>query len=206
VMDQATGYSVFATGGYTGLRHGITQIISRSGEVVYDHAREAPKPVRVLSPEATAAMNEMLAQVPEWGTGRRAALSMTRVAGKTGTSQAYRDAWFVGYTGNYVAAVWMGNDNFTPTNNMTGGSLPAMTWQRLMEFAHKNIVLKPIPGLGDTGPLLALQSGMVEGGRRPRALTPETSAVLLSIAGRMRDAPVLEPPPRPANLSALRVE
>src|SRR5690606_20648607 len=176
VMDQATGYSVFATGGYTGLRHGITQIITRSGEVVYDHAREAPKPVRVLSPEATAAMNEMLAQVPEWGTGRRAALSMTRVAGKTGTSQAYRGAWFVGYTGNYVAAVWMGNDNFTPTNNMTGGSLPAMTWQRLMEFAHKNIQLKPIPGLKEPGLVAAAPAPQEEETEtRPRALGPQTS-------------------------------
>src|SRR5690606_27327719 len=135
VMDQVTGYSVFATGGYAGLRHGITQIMTRSGEVVYDHATEAEEPRRVLSPEAVAAMNKMLVQVPEWGTGRRAALSMTRAAGKTGTSQAYRDAWFVGYTGNYVGAVWMGNDDFSPMRNMTGGALPAMTWQRVMEFA-----------------------------------------------------------------------
>src|SRR5690606_7474804 len=114
VMDQVTGYSVFATGGYGGMRHGITQLITRSGEVLYDHETEAEEPVRVLSEDAAIAMNEMLAQVPEWGTGRRAALPMTRVAGKTGTSQSYRDAWFVGYTGNYVAAVRMGNDDFSP--------------------------------------------------------------------------------------------
>jgi hypothetical protein len=81
----------------------------------------------------------MLANVPKWGTGRRADLKMTTAAGKTGTTQSYRDAWFVGYTGNYTAAVWYGNDNYQPTNRLTGGSLPAMTWQRIMEFAHTGI-------------------------------------------------------------------
>src|SRR5690606_11602726 len=162
VMDQVTGYSAFATGGFGGLRHGITQIMTRSGEVIYDQMRDAPPPKRVLSEEAAHAMNRMLAQVPEWGTGRRAALSMTRVAGKTGTSQNYRDAWFVGYTGNYVAAVWMGNDDFTSMRNMTGGSLPAMTWQRMMEFAHKNIQLKPIPGLKEPGLVAAAPSPQEE--------------------------------------------
>ena len=61
--------------------------------------------------------------------------------------RAYRDAWYVGFTGNYTAAVWLGNDDFHPTRNMTGGSLPAMTWQRLMDYAHQNIDLKPIPGI-----------------------------------------------------------
>ena len=79
--------------------------------------------------------------------GARAALPNIRSAGKTGTTQSYRDAWYVGFTGNYTAAVWIGNDDFHPTRNMTGGSLPAMTWQRLMEYAHKNIDLKPIPGI-----------------------------------------------------------
>src|SRR5690606_8103315 len=86
-------------------------------------------------------------RIPEAGTGRRAALTGLRSAGKTGTGQSYRDAWYVGFTGNYTAAVWMGNDDFTPTRNMTGGSLPAMVWQRVMTYAHQNVELKPIPGI-----------------------------------------------------------
>lgn len=206
VMDQATGYSVFATGGYGNLRHGITQIVTRSGDIIYDHGRDAPPPRRVLAEEAAHAMNRMLVQVPEWGTGRRAALSMTRVAGKTGTSQAYRDAWFVGYTGNYVAAVWLGNDDYTSTRNMTGGSLPAMTWQRMMEFAHQNIDLKSIPGV--EAPAAVAAAPPVDGeslmAARPRMLSSASSEALARIADRFRSAARIDTPPEPANLSALR--
>ena len=147
VMDQATGYNTLADGGFAGTRHAITQLMKRSGEVFYDYDRDAPKPKRVVTEKAVSEMNSMLVQVPEIGTARRAALPSIRSAGKTGTTQSYRDAWYVGFTGNYTAAVWMGNDDFHPTRDMTGGSLPAMTWQRLMEYAHKNIDLKPIPGI-----------------------------------------------------------
>ncbi|TKC99063.1 MAG: penicillin-binding protein, partial [Mesorhizobium sp.] len=79
----------------------------------------APPPRRVLSQQALKYMNTMLAAVPVVGTARRAALPNIVSAGKTGTTQSYRDAWYVGFTGNYTAAVWLGNDDFTPTNNMT---------------------------------------------------------------------------------------
>jgi penicillin-binding protein 1A len=147
VMDQATGFSVFAQGGIAGTRHGITQLVTRTGEVVYDWAKDAPAPHRVLSEKALSEMNEMLTEVPVIGTARRAALPGIVSGGKTGTTQSYRDAWYCGFTGNYTAAVWLGNDDYTPTNRMTGGSLPAMIWQRLMAYAHQNIELKPIPGI-----------------------------------------------------------
>jgi penicillin-binding protein 1A len=72
------------------------------------------------------------------------------VAGKTGTTNGFKDAWFDGYTGNYVGIIWFGNDDDTPTNNMTGGSLPAATWHEIMQYAHEGIDLKPLPG--DTTP------------------------------------------------------
>src|SRR5690606_22446611 len=147
VMDQATGYLALADGGFVGLRHGITQLTTHSGTVVYDFSRDAPPPQRAVTEEAVAAMNSIMVQIPETGTARRAALPGIRSAGKTGTTQAYRDAWYVGYTGNYTAAVWLGNDDFTSTRNMTGGSVPAMVWQRLMAYAHQNVELRPIPGI-----------------------------------------------------------
>jgi penicillin-binding protein 1A len=203
VLDQATGYLTLANGGFGGTRHAFTQIQTYSGEVIWDRARDAARPIRVLSEQADTAMNTILAQVPEWGTGRRAALANTRVAGKTGTTQSYRDAWFVGYTGNYTAAVWYGNDDFSPTENMTGGILPAMTFQRFMEFAHQNIELKPIPGLEkpfpDEKPKAKEKLVASDGGaeplpappKRPSSLTPRTTDVLKSLNTLFSEAPEL---------------
>ncbi len=213
VLDQATGYSVFANGGYSGTRHGITQLVSRSGQTIYEHAADAPEPVRVLSPEATLAMNTILSQVPEWGTGRRAALTMTKAAGKTGTGQAYRDAWFVGYTGNYVAAVWMGNDDFTPTRRLTGGSLPAMTWQRLMDFAHQNVELKAIPGIAQPivdNAVASTETDLTPDEQvrrnRPKTLSAATSKLLTALSEKFSSAPVIDPPARATKVSSLSEE
>jgi penicillin-binding protein 1A len=82
------------------------------------------------------------------GTARRAALDGIPTAGKTGTTNAYRDAWFVGYTGNFTCAVWYGNDDYSPTNRMTGGALPAQTWHDIMVAAHQGIEVKELPGVG----------------------------------------------------------
>jgi penicillin-binding protein 1A len=148
VMDQATAYAVFPAEGLQSRRHGITQIMDYDGKVLYDFNKDAPPAKRVLSRQAADYMNQMLSQIPYIGTARKAALDNGIVtAGKTGTTQAYRDAWFVGFTGNYTTAVWFGNDDYTSTNNMTGGSLPAMTFKLLMDYAHQGIELRPIPGI-----------------------------------------------------------
>ncbi|WP_274425095.1 transglycosylase domain-containing protein [Chelativorans sp. YIM 93263] len=212
VMDQVTGYSVFATGGYAGLRHGISQLRTHSGEIIYDRSHDAPPPHRVLSQQAVSHMNSILVQVPERGTGRRAALAGVRSAGKTGTTQSYRDAWYVGYTGNYVAAVWLGNDDYRPTERMTGGSLPAMVWQRFMTYAHQNVELKPIPGIENPLPEEGTEvaaTEIPEGGppvrhRPPRRLSSATRVVIEGLtdlfgqnttpqttAGRTLDLPAL---------------
>ena len=160
-------------------------------------------------------MNSMLVQVPEIGTAKRAALPGIRVAGKTGTTQNYRDAWFCGFTGNYTAAVWLGNDDFRPTRNMTGGSLPAMTWQRLMEYAHKNIDLKPIPGIEhpfvdqETADKAAeaakkeAEKNAEQALERPAVLSSATTQFLKALSGRFHEAPQIEAPPEPKTLSAL---
>jgi penicillin-binding protein 1A len=217
VMDQATGYSVFQNNGYAGMRHGITQILSRSGDVLYDWEKDAPKPKRVLSPLAVSYMNSMMVEVPERGTAKRAALPTIRSAGKTGTTQSYRDAWYIGYTGNYLAAVWLGNDDFSTTRRMTGGSLPAMVWHRLMTYAHENVDLKPIPGIAnpfvDEAVIAKLEEKQKKQKNKEEAdfsaierrpvLSGATTRTLRSIAEIFHNAPVIEPPAEPETLSAL---
>jgi len=97
-----------------------------------------------VSPELSATMNDMLTAVIGHGTGTGAALPRP-AAGKTGTTQEYRDAWFIGYTADLVAGVWLGNDDNTPMNRVTGGSLPAQTWRGFMLAATKAMPVRPLP-------------------------------------------------------------
>ncbi|MCO5073509.1 MAG: penicillin-binding protein 1A [Rhizobiaceae bacterium] len=213
VMDQATGYSVFANGGYAGQRYGISQVMTHGGQVIWEHDRDATPPHRVLSEKSVAEMNSMLVQVPEWGTARRAALDGIRSAGKTGTTQSYRDAWYVGFTGNFTAAVWLGNDDFSTTRNMTGGSLPAMAWQRMMTYAHQNIELKPIPGVDDTPgkkPAAIAKAGSQDGAdgntaesERPQVLSAAMTRLLRQMSKAFGNAPVIDAPPPTQRLSRL---
>ncbi len=214
VMDQATGYNTFANGGYAGTRHAVLQLLAHGDEIVYDRDRDAPPPRRVLSAQALRSMNAILVQIPEIGTARRAALPGIRSAGKTGTTQSYRDAWYVGFTGNYTAAVWLGNDDFSPTHEMTGGSLPAMVWQRLMAAAHRQVELKPIPGIdrpfldpklvAKADPLDAAGAGAAVSGAgdRPAVLSAETARILRDIS-TILDTDASPPALEPETLSAL---
>jgi penicillin-binding protein 1A len=154
VIDQTAAYAVFANGGRRANPYAAVEVRNTADEVIYRRDQEPPA-AQVLSTQVVADMNYMLSKVPEEGTGRRAALEGIKSAGKTGTTNAYRDAWYVGYTGNLVAGVWFGNEDHTSTNNMTGGSLPAMSWHEVMSFAHQNLEIRPIPGLSVDGPKVA---------------------------------------------------
>ncbi|MCB8838267.1 transglycosylase domain-containing protein [Aurantimonas sp. VKM B-3413] len=196
VLDQATAYTVFANGGMDPHRHSISQITDSSGKVLWDARRDMPPRRRVLSEEATKSMNEMLVAVAEGGTGRRSQLSMVRNGGKTGTTQDYRDGWFCGFTGNFSTAVWYGNDSFKPTNRLTGGTLPAMTWQRYMEAAEKTVSLKPIPYIDnpfktDAG-AAASADGAPDQPRVPDTLTRPAQDVLAEIATQLENLPPME--------------
>ncbi len=155
VIDMAAGYSVFANGGKRAKPYAAIEIHNSQGEPIYRHDRDEPAPRQVLSTQVAQDMNFMLAKVPTEGTGRRAALDGVVTAGKTGTTNGYKDAWYVGYSGNLVGAVWFGNDDSSETANMTGGSLPAMTWKEIMQFAHQGLELKPIPGVAPPDPKAA---------------------------------------------------
>ena len=101
-------------------------------------------------------MNEMLAQTLTIGTARKAALPGWPAAGKTGTSQDFRDAWFIGYTAHLVTGVWLGNDDGTPTKHVTGGSLPVEIWSRFMRGALQGVAVAGLPGAQPDGALSGL--------------------------------------------------
>ncbi|MEL7430228.1 MAG: transglycosylase domain-containing protein, partial [Pseudomonadota bacterium] len=201
VMEMAAGYGAFMSGGMKLERHGIDQITDKAGVVLYDYRKDAPTPKRIFKEDTARVMNTIMAQIPEWGTGRRAALQGIRSAGKTGTTQAYRDAWYVGFTGNYVAAVWFGNDNYQPTRRLTGGRLPAMTWNKFMSYAHENIERRPIPFIDNPFPGVEEQPQPIpsplaedqsEQPARPKLLTQKSEDALLELERLLRNAKPLK--------------
>ena len=128
VIDMATAYSAIANGGYATWPHAIKEIYTRDGYQLYQ--READTENRILDAGAVKDLTKMLEKVISQGTGRRAKIPGF-AAGKTGTTQDYRDAWFVGFTDRYVAAVWVGNDDNSPMKGVTGGTLPAEIWRKI---------------------------------------------------------------------------
>src|ERR1700757_5010221 len=122
--------------------HGIVEIHDSAGKLVF--RRVGCGRGQVVRPQLAATMTEMLSPVIDHGTGRSAALSRP-AAGKTGTTQDYRDAWFIGYTADLVAGVWLGNDDNAPMNKVTGGSLPAQAWRRFMLAATRTMPVRPLP-------------------------------------------------------------
>ncbi len=147
VFDLAQAYTTFANGGLRVEPYTVLEIRRPDGTLIYSHERNAPKPKRVFPQEKIAELVYMMGQVVKAGTARRAQLGFTPVAGKTGTTSSYRDAWFAGFTGHLVTIVWFGNDDYSKTRRMTGGSLPAKTWKRFMLMALNGKQPKPLPGL-----------------------------------------------------------
>jgi penicillin-binding protein 1A len=191
VLDHTGGYTMFANAGKAHTPHAVLEVRSGAGELIWRWDRDGKKPVQVITPQVASDMVNMMTKVVEEGTARRAILDGIRAAGKTGTTNAYRDAWFVGYTGNFVCGVWFGNDDYKTMNQMTGGSLPAQTWHEIMAYAHQGVELRSIPGiLSPTGrPVVAeaKQNSAPEGGR-PSILTKRGTDALLRIERLMDDA------------------
>jgi len=142
LLELVSAYAPFANGGAGVWPHGIAEIRDSDGDVVF--RRSGSGVGRVISAEFAGTMNEMLSAVIGHGTGRSASLPRP-AAGKTGTTQDYRDAWFIGYAADLVAGVWLGNDDNSPTNKVTGGSLPAQTWRRFMLAATRAMPVRPLP-------------------------------------------------------------
>jgi penicillin-binding protein 1A len=146
-LEHTGAYATFANAGKLAKPYAILELVSSQGELVYSRERDEPPAPQVVERRFAEQMNQMMQMVVEEGTGKRAALEFTHAVGKTGTSSGYRDAWFMGFTGQLVTGVWIGNDEFRPMNNITGGSLPAQIWNSFMSVAHTNMNIPPIPGL-----------------------------------------------------------
>ncbi len=172
-LDMVGAYSGFATGGLKSTPYAIEWTKTRAGVVTYDRARDEPPPEQVLPEEIAYEMNSVLSTVVNAGTGGKAKFPGQMQAGKTGTTQAYRDAWFVGFTGWYAASVWFGNDDYTSTANMTGGSLPALTWHAIMEPIHNGLGFRPIPGV-------PVPSDLVASSGKPTATPAAAPAAMVS--------------------------
>lgn len=152
LMELTSGYAVFANGGRKAPAYTVLEITDHKGRVLYQHTNQEP---RVLASGVVADLNFMLSQVNEVGTGQRASLKNIQSAGKTGTTSSYRDAWYVGYTGQLVTGIWFGNDDNTPMKSMTGGLLPAIAWHNIMTFAQKDLPSVMLAGLDKNKNLLS---------------------------------------------------
>jgi penicillin-binding protein 1A len=154
-LELVSAYAPFANGGFGVSPHVIERVRTPDGKTLY--ARSAQILGRIVDPRYVAMMNTMLHETLVSGTARRADLPGWLAAGKTGTSQDFRDAWFIGYTSRLVTGIWLGNDDNSPTRKATGGGLPVEIWSRFMKVAHQGAAPTALPGLGG-GTIAAPQS------------------------------------------------
>jgi penicillin-binding protein 1A len=152
VIEMVGAYATFANGGFAVTPHVVERVRSASGRLIYQRAPENLG--RIVDARAIGMMNSMMRETLTIGTGHKADLPGWPAAGKTGTSQDFRDAWFVGYTGHLVTGVWLGNDDNSPTRKTTGGGLPVEIWSRVMKAAHKGVPVVGLPGTSNA-PLTA---------------------------------------------------
>jgi len=141
LLELTGAYAAVANGGAGVWPYGIEEIQDGNGKVLYRRSGDGPG--RVLEPETVAGLNDLFTAVVAWGTGKVAKLDRP-AAGKTGTNQDNRDAWFVGYTPDLVAGVWLGNDNFAPMVSVSGGSLAARMWHLFMTKALEGVPPHPL--------------------------------------------------------------
>jgi len=192
VFDMTQAYATFAANGKRVRGHAALEIRSFGGELLWRDMTDLTRAEQILPVSVINEINPILVNVVENGTARRAILPGIISGGKTGTTNAYRDAWFIGLTGNFVAAVWYGNDDYQPLRRMTGGSLPAMTWHKVMSVAHQGVTIIPLPGVKRETPkpaapnvAAAPQNPAIN---RNTTLPPRAIEQLLKLERALRDA------------------
>jgi penicillin-binding protein 1A len=161
LLELTGAYCAFASGGNGAWPYGIAEIHDTSGKLLY--RRQGGGPGRVIEPDYVNEMNNMLAGVITGGTGKAAQIGRP-AAGKTGTTSDFRDALFVGFSGEMVAGVWFGNDDDTPMNHVSGGSLPARTWHDFMIAALRGKPIRPLPQVEITVPGASVPTTANDGG------------------------------------------
>lgn len=156
LLELTSAYVPFSNGGFGVVPHVIRSIRTEDGDVLYQ--RRGGGPGQVVSERQVGQMNEMLSEALISGTAQRARIPGWPAAGKTGTSQDFRDGWFIGYTGYFTAGVWVGNDDGKPTKKASGSTLPAKIWGGLMTKVHDGMQVAELPGARAAGsdPIAAL--------------------------------------------------
>jgi penicillin-binding protein 1A len=171
-LELTSAFAVFAAGGLKVQPYMVTEVTGADGRVLYQ--RKSKEPERVVADHVNKDLTAMLFGVVSHGTGFAANLYDREAAGKTGTTQDYHDAWFVGFTTDYVTGVWVGNDNSDAMKGITGGTLPAQIWKVVMKAAEKGL---PVHGLDRSPPQEAVdQDLMLLSG--PNGLTADDEAAL----------------------------
>ena len=181
-LEMVSAYAAFANGGVGVQPHVIARVRTAGGKQLY--LRRNANFGRVIEPQYVAMMNAMMQETLLTGTARKAELPGWQAAGKTGTSQDWRDAWFLGYTSYLVAGVWLGNDDSSPTRKVSGGNLPVEIWSRFMKAAHEGVPVAALPqgawrsaeaqnpDVAPSPPLNLMGSQLGAGGRGGRPLQP----------------------------------
>jgi penicillin-binding protein 1A len=144
-LELTAAYAAFANGGTGVSPYGIVSIRTRAGKSLYKH--KLANPAAAMSAQNAAAVTQLMVATVTDGTGRNARLDERPSAGKTGTTQDFRDAWFVGFTADLVCGVWIGNDDNAPMNRATGGTLPAHIFKSFMEDAESGLPVRPLTPL-----------------------------------------------------------
>jgi penicillin-binding protein 1A len=151
LLELTAAYAPFANGGNAATPHVVERVRNQAGKVLY--ARAQQNLGRIIEPRYVAMMNLMMRETILSGTAQKAQLPAWPAAGKTGTSQDFRDAWFIGFTSHLVAGVWIGNDDSSPTKKATGGGVPAEIWSKLMKVGHQGTAVAGLPGLAGGAPM-----------------------------------------------------
>jgi len=173
-LELTGAYAVLANGGTGVVPHVILEVKTTAGQVIY--RRPAPALGQVVDPAHIGMMNRMMRETLVSGTARKSDLPGHPAAGKTGTTQDHRDAWFVGYTGQLVATVWVGNDDSQPMKKVTGSGLPAEIWADFMRQAHRGLPSQPLPGARDADPLSGLLQAAIGPSTPPAAVQESPGA------------------------------
>jgi penicillin-binding protein 1A len=207
-MTELVGaYAPFANGGLAVSPHVVNRIRTVEGKKTL-YTRPAETASQVIDGRAVAMMNTMMQQTIFSGSAKKAELPGWQAAGKTGTSQDFRDAWFIGYTSQLVTGVWLGNDDNSPTKKATGGGLPVEIWSRFMKTAHQGLQPQPVPGLApsnsfSTNPIGQALSSLLPGSsphrrhqRHRNAAMCQAPPSITAIARSRRRRPRPTTPPR----------